>query len=525
MSTGEAYPFEALYRLSRALHHDNLDTLQIMQTTLFHAGEIAGVKRGCLITFSDDTTIQNAYILNKDSASEEESTELWETLLDQGLIGFVYHAQRTVVIHNIKTDPRWPELPDTSAMPKGGSVIGLPLFRNGDVFGVLVFMHDQTHFFDQTKTDLLEEITGLAADAIGNAADYQSLFTDAVVPVVLTDLDGQILNVNQQAISMLDYELEELLQHPITTINRVDSSPWGEAGLGSLGINQPVAFRSVAINARGTEIPVVLRVRRLRQGVREVVEWVQQDISVQSEIDQLRSDLSAMIYHDLRGPLASIRGSIHKLAQVLANHENPAVLTFLQIGIRSTRQLRRMIDGLLDVQRLEEGNTILNRNPIELRVLLADAVQLVQPLAIEVQQRLRFSWEDNLPMLDIDSDMILRVITNLLENAIKHTPEGGTIILGARRMSTDKVAISVKDSGQGIAKDLQGLIFDKFSRVKHKDAPKGVGLGLAFCRLAVDAHGGEIWVESELGHGSEFTFTLPRNFPPTAHHYPTKYNC
>ena len=83
-------------------------------------------------------------------------------------------------------------------------------------------------------------------------------------------------------------------------------------------------------------------------------------------------------------------------------------------------------------------------------------------------------------------------------------------------MGADKIAISVKDSGQGIAKDLQGVIFDKFSRVKHKDAPKGVGLGLAFCRLAVDAHGGEIWVESELGNGAEFIFTLPRNFPPTS---------
>jgi signal transduction histidine kinase len=222
-----------------------------------------------------------------------------------------------------------------------------------------------------------------------------------------------------------------------------------------------------------------------------------------------------MVYHDMRGPLASIRGSIHKLASVLAGHENPAVLTFLQIGIRSTRQLRRMIDSLLDVDRLEQGGTILNRNPIELRVILTDAIQLVQPLAMDAEQKLIFSWDNNLPMLDIDSDMILRVMTNLLENAIKHTPEGGTITLGARKMGDNKVAINVRDSGRGIAKDLQGMIFDKFSRVKHKDAPKGVGLGLAFCRLAVDAHGGDVWVESELGKGSDFIFTLPMHLPPT----------
>ena len=207
-------------------------------------------------------------------------------------------------------------------------------------------------------------------------------------------------------------------------------------------------------------------------------------------------------------PCKALWGSIYKLAEVLANHENPVVLRLFHIATRSTRQMRRMIDGLLDVQRLEEGNAILNRNPIELRVVLTDAIQLVIPLAMEAGQKLRYNFQQDLPMIDIDSDMILRVVINLIENAIKYTPDGGTILLDAR-VKDNKVYISIKDSGPGIPADKQGQIFDKFNRVKYQNVPAGVGLGLAFCRLAVKAHGGDIWVESKIDQGSEFIFTLP----------------
>src|SRR5690606_11852505 len=105
---------------------------------------------------------------------------------------------------------------------------------------------------------------------------------------------------------------------------------------------------------------------------------------------------------------------------------------------------------------------------------------------------------------------ILRVVTNRMENAVKYTPDGGSIMLGAA-LSDEGLVISVTDSGPGIPPHMQRQIFDKFNRVKYTDAPKGIGLGLAFCRLAVEAHGGRIWVESEVGRGSTFCFFLPLN--------------
>jgi NtrC-family two-component system sensor histidine kinase KinB len=215
-----------------------------------------------------------------------------------------------------------------------------------------------------------------------------------------------------------------------------------------------------------------------------------------------------MVYHDLRGPLHTVYSSLATLARLLANNNQPSVLDLLQVGIRGTRQLSRMIESLLDIQRLEEGKAVLDAKPTSLHNLLASAAQLVQPLASESDQRLTFELVDDLPFITCDSDMILRVITNLMENAVKYTPMGGSIKLGAALVN-GSVRISVVDSGPGIPKHMHRQIFDKFSRVKYKDAPKGIGLGLAFCRLAVEAHGGEIWVDSEPDKGSTFSFTLP----------------
>jgi signal transduction histidine kinase len=168
-----------------------------------------------------------------------------------------------------------------------------------------------------------------------------------------------------------------------------------------------------------------------------------------------------------------------------------------------------MVESLLDIQQMEEGKAVLKLKPASLHSILAQAMEMAQPIAYEANQILVIELGDDLPFLTVDSDMILRVVTNLIENALKYTPEGGTIRLGAG-VKDNAVTISVTDSGPGIPPQAQRQIFDKFSRVKYDEGPKGFGLGLAFCRLAVEAHGGHIWVESDPSRGgSTFSFTLP----------------
>jgi signal transduction histidine kinase len=140
--------------------------------------------------------------------------------------------------------------------------------------------------------------------------------------------------------------------------------------------------------------------------------------------------------------------------------------------------------------------------------MFQEAVDIVRPVAADYDMAIVTEISDSLPPVTVDNDMILRVVTNLLENAVKYTGQDGTITLKAFANERE-VVIAIRDSGPGIPYHMQKQIFDKFTRVKYKDAPKGIGLGLAFCKLAIEAHGGQIWVESEPGRGAEFLFTLP----------------
>lgn len=504
---------EALYQLARKLHYVIVDKRKILQTALTSAGKMMEVTQGCIATFHDDDQVDDAFVLD---VNQDTPTDLWETLLARGLLGFVYHSKRVIIIPNIATDSRFPQI---DSFPSEGSAIGLPLTDGRFVFGVIMLLHPKVGYFSETHTALLEEVTELTSRAMSTAYElfdsrrmdrrYEHLFDDAVVPIILTDLEGNIIDVNRKVCDFLNYNRYELLNAPISSIHPDTAVNIAEKiNFKALKIDEEVTLRANAIDSNSKEIPVIARVRRLNLSGRDVLEWVEQDITPQMELEQLRGDLSAMVYHDLRGPLQTINTTMYKLAKTLANHENPLIPTLLQLGIRSTRQLRSMVDSLLDIQRFEEGSAILDLQTMELRVLLVDAVQLVQPLAADNQQRLRLDIPDDLPLVMVDSNMIVRVIINLLENAVKYTPDGGTITLKAQAKDA-LVQISISDSGPGIPRELKDRIFEKFNRVNHKNAPQGVGLGLAFCRLAVEAHGGTIWVESELGNGSEFIFTLP----------------
>jgi signal transduction histidine kinase len=168
----------------------------------------------------------------------------------------------------------------------------------------------------------------------------------------------------------------------------------------------------------------------------------------------------------------------------------------------------RMIKSLLDTERLEAHEAALERQPVSLRNLLCEAADLVSALAHESEQRLSLELDDRLPEVAADHDMLVRVVTNLLENAIKHTPTGGSIILSATT-EEDGVRISVTDNGPGIPAPLHREVFDKYVRVKGERKREGYGLGLAFCRLAIEAHGGHIWVENGSNGGAVFVFRLP----------------
>jgi signal transduction histidine kinase len=179
------------------------------------------------------------------------------------------------------------------------------------------------------------------------------------------------------------------------------------------------------------------------------------------------------------------------------------------VARQGAQRLLNLITAILDVNRLESGQMPLEREPVRLDIVAAEVAEMQQVLARDKRQTIENQVPSELPLVSVDAELIHRVLQNLIGNAIKFTPPDGVIAIGARRdPANDRdIIVAVKDSGSGLPPDLQARLFNKF--VTGRVRGRGSGLGLAFCRLVVEAHGGRIWVESMPGNGAMFLFTLP----------------
>lgn len=246
---------------------------------------------------------------------------------------------------------------------------------------------------------------------------------------------------------------------------------------------------------------------------------VLRDISEAKESERLRQDLTNMIVHDLRSPLSSVMASIDMLLRGVPSSLNATQHNVLSIAYTSSLQMLDMIGTLLDISRLESGRMPLDLKVCAIRPLFERAAEQLTALARERAMAIQSDLPADLPRVRADGDLIIRVLQNLLGNALKFSGRGSTVVVRAfappktgqraedGRVLPGFVTVAVSDCGVGIAPQDQQKIFAKFGQVGERRG--GTGLGLTFCKLVVETHGGAIWVESTLGAGSTFFFTLP----------------
>lgn len=238
--------------------------------------------------------------------------------------------------------------------------------------------------------------------------------------------------------------------------------------------------------------------------------WIFNDVTDRMRAEALKNDLVHMIVHDLKNPLTAIQGGT-AILRTMTDQTNSKIPQTLDLIHRNCRRMMDMIMNLLDIERLEEGKLELHRTEVGLAPLLRGVVE-IQSFAGGER---KLSCEMDHPLEDArisaDADLIERVLTNLVGNAIKHTRPSGTIRLRARERRGGGLCIEVIDDGEGIPKDHHEKIFEKFGQAKMRSEgmKTDTGLGLTFCRLAVEAHGGHVRVESEPGHGATFRIELP----------------
>lgn len=505
-------------RLARELNTE-MRPADVLQRVLNTTAEALAAPFASIIALKDKV-FDSAYAPGSDP---QHSTEILRRVFTSGLAGYVAHNLRPMVVDDITNNPLWLILPGEPLSPQSGSALCVPLIHVGKIIGVMTLAHPAHAYFTEEATGLADTIAEMGAAALTQTqllessrlaeSRFASLFDDAIVPIIITDLHGAIQQINRRACEFLEYPRDELLAHNIAAVHRMGTGPIGADRFAHLERGLEVRFQSIVWTKDGSSKPVQVYARRINSGKDDDrIQWIEHDMSSQIALEQLRQDLSMMVYHDMRGPLGNVYTSLEAIKSLLDDDVDPSIKSLLELASRAERQVRRMVDALLDVQRLEQGGKLVNRENTGLSLLINRAVSQVQPQATDKNIRLRMALADDVPLLYIDNDMIERVIINLLDNAIKYTPEGGMVTLSTAS-APNEVYVRIKDTGPGIPADAQPVIFDKFARVKQRNMPYGAGLGLAFCKLAVEAHGGRIWVHSEPDAGSTFTFALPLETP------------
>jgi signal transduction histidine kinase len=257
----------------------------------------------------------------------------------------------------------------------------------------------------------------------------------------------------------------------------------------------------------------LLRIKEYHDELIERYEEIEKKNVQLQELEEFKDGLLHMIVHDLKNPLFAISGNIELL---LLDKENFSETQSVAAAncLSSCQDLKEMVQQLLEINKLENKKLQLNKETTALVPLIDETLNQLLKRAEEKQISINFVNANGISTIPIDSHLIRRVISNLVDNGIRHTPKGGRIeVTSELEQSKNDLCVSVRDTGTGLDPAHHHKIFNKFEQVKLKSRGVSIGtagLGLAFCKLAVEAHGGNIWVESEgEGKGSTFRFTIP----------------
>jgi signal transduction histidine kinase/GAF domain-containing protein len=410
--------------------------------------------------------------------------------------------------------------------PEVRSLLAVPLQVKGRVIGVINVDDRVPNAFGSDQERLLTIAAAQAAIAIENARLFSQVLsekqqTDAIIQcmadgLLMLDRNGVVVSCNPALAMMLDMQWEDVVgQRP--------SDPGVDPRLQSVCEPATVKERT-GVLAREVEIPRTgpggepLRPRMLRvfstilnddadQRMGEV--RVVHDVTREREIEEMKNEFFSTTSHELRTPLFSIQGFVRLILEGQVP-DGETQREFLGIILQQADQLAQLVNNLLNISRLESGMLELERKPVSLLEVLQETVSKLRGIAQEKDIALETDLPASLPSVIGDQDWLEQVVTNLIGNAIKFTPEEGQVVVGVRQ-SKHEIMVEVTDTGIGIPADALDRIFTKFYRAPHGagERPEGTGLGLYIAQQIIKAHGGRIWAESTLGQGSTFRFTLP----------------
>jgi PAS domain S-box-containing protein len=363
--------------------------------------------------------------------------------------------------------------------------------------------------------------------ALQNAEQIQrAILNSAAYSMISTDTSGLIITVNAAAEKWLQYRSAELTGSSISKLH--DASELHSRGVQlTRALGRPVAgdyhalvmkagegtadqFECTYVRRDGTRFPVSLSVTALRTGGSSLSGYlvIATDLSEKHAIEKMKDEFVSVVSHELRTPLTSIKGALGLLVGGITGPLPLKAGEMAQVALNNSDRLSRLVDDILDLQRIESGRLTMDRRPNDVAALMKESAESVRLVADSEDVTIALSpceaW------ITADRERIVQAFVNLLGNAIKFSPRGGRIEFAAEPAGRN-VLFRIEDNGRGIPRDKLETIFERFQQVDASDTREkgGTGLGLAIVRSIVQQHDGRVWVDSELGKGSKFYVQLP----------------
>jgi NtrC-family two-component system sensor histidine kinase KinB len=427
------------------------------------------------------------------------------------------------------------------------SSVSLPLIAAEEVIGALNLGSKRRAAFTQKHLPWLQQIADALAAAIVKShlfdrqrsaeARYRGLFEHIADPIAVLAPDGILIDVNPAACLLVGRTRAALIGQNIAVINDVPQATFHQAISKALSGEIVTYGFNTVVNDRQRYFEA--RLECIDQSERTTLQWVAHDITDRRELDHWREELTGITVHNLRNPLTWVQTGAEAALMLLPEDVDPDVSFALNKALKGAARLEQQIDLLLNINRAEAGQELTDTDLIAPIGLLTEVLDLLKPRAAAQMVRLQSVLPDELPPIVGNRNMLSWTLENLIDNAIKFSPENEIVTIRAsvhtRRDAIGQVdaggaqtsaappiegaptaqnnptlRISVMDRGPGIPPADQEQIFRKFYQVRRPQGSKGAGMGLYFCRLAAEAHGGRIWVDNNQdGPGCTFSLALP----------------
>jgi two-component system, NtrC family, sensor histidine kinase KinB len=339
-------------------------------------------------------------------------------------------------------------------------------------------------------------------------------------PILIFDLEGSLLSANRAAERVLHVTVEESTGAPMVraepqiraVVEKVRVKALAdEAGYAPAGFDE--AVRVSPPGSEGNDVFLLPRATRVttEQGGLVGVTVILQDVTRVLRFDELKNNLVATVAHEFRTPLTSLRMAVHLCAEESVGPLNDKQLDLMQAARQDTERLQQIVDDLLDLSRIQAGRMELHRRRVSVESFVREAIAPFASAARDKNIALKSEIPPGLGEFEVDTERMHLVLANLIGNAVRYTPSGGSIVVGGRRDDA-AVFLDVRDSGPGIPKQYQAAVFDKFFRMPGSGSG-GAGLGLYIAKEITVAHGGRLSLVSEPGQGSLFSVQLPASPP------------